>query len=209
MRLDNLIQILRDKGIHSETVLAALGKVPRHLFVHANQLDIAYLDQPLPIGYQQVITQPYLVAKMTEEVMKTNHVKKVLEIGTGSGYQAAVLAQLVEKVYSIERIKPLYEAAKLRLQELKITNVKLSYGDGNYGWPSYAPFDGIVVTAATEEPPVPLLEQLANNGRMVIPLGKRGGQHRLYSIIRHGNQFERSLLDFVLFVPLLPGKIKN
>ncbi|KTD20068.1 protein-L-isoaspartate-O-methyltransferase [Legionella lansingensis] len=202
---DDLIQILRSKGIHSENVLTAIRHTPRHLFINPEDHAVAYEDHPLSIGYDQVITQPYLVARMTEEIMKGKNVKKVLEIGTGSGYQAAVLAQLVDQVYSIERIKALYTTAKLRFKKLKILNVKLAYGDGSNGWPEYAPFNGIIVTAAIDEPPTSLLEQLADGGRMVIPLGDRYLQ-RLYTIVRQGNNYEQHAMDSVSFVPLLPGE---
>jgi len=200
---DNLINLLQHEGIRSKPVLTAMRLVPRHLFVNPAYEEMAYNNHPLPIGYQQTISQPYVVARMTEEIMRGKQVKRVLEIGTGSGYQAAVLSHLVDDVYSIERIKPLFDAAQARFAVLNITNVYLAYGDGSHGWPENAPFDGIIVTAAALEPPEQLLQQLAEGGRMIIPLGR--DYQVLYSITRQGNQYKSNALCAVAFVPLLSG----
>ena len=165
-----LINLLIARGIKSDAVLNAIRATPRHLFVKPEYRIMAYADQPLSIDYRQVITQPYLVALMTEALLSGPKVmNKVLEIGTGSGYQAAVLAKLVNEVYTIERIKPLSTEAKARLENSHLDNVHVRYGDGNKGWPEHAPYDGIIVTAATDKIPPIYLEQLAEGGKLVIP----------------------------------------
>lgn len=203
--VEDLITTLKHKGISSKNVLEAIRKIPRSLFVNPEDTGAAYEDHPLSIGYDQVISQPYLVARMTEELLKGKSMLKVLEIGTGSGYQAAVLSQLVKEIYSIERIKPLYETAKLRLKKLNIKNVRVIYGDGSNGWPEQAPYDGIIVTAAANKAPNALLEQLVDGGKMIIPLGN-SYQQNLYVITKKGDLYEEHKFDPVLFVPLLTGK---
>lgn len=200
-----LIRTLMSKGIQSQTVLDAIAKVPRHLFVPPELTDQAYFDGPLPIGHGQVISQPYVVARMTECLLANTNVRKVLEIGTGSGYQAAVLAELVETVYSIERIKTLYETANKRLENLHFDNVILHYGDGIKGWPEHAPYDGIIVTAGIDVVPLRLLEQLRVGARLVIPIGGAYGQY-IDVITRTEEGFQTESYDAVRFVPLLSGK---
>lgn len=161
---------IKARGIRDERVLKVLSKVPRHLFVPPDYRSQAYGDYPLPIGYNQTISQPYIVALMTE-LLRPDSNKKILEIGTGSGYQAAVLAKLVEQVYTIEIVKELAESSKMLLQNMGYDNVKVKEGDGYGGWPEYAPFDGIIVTAAPPQIPSPLVDQLKVGGIMVVPVG--------------------------------------
>jgi protein-L-isoaspartate(D-aspartate) O-methyltransferase len=198
-----LVEQLRHEGINNKDVLQAIIEVPRHLFVEEALRDRAYDNIPLPIGNGQTISQPYVVAKMTEAVA-SGPLHKVLEIGTGSGYQTAVLAQLADEVYSIERIETLYRATKQLLPELGLRNVHLRYGDGHQGWAQYAPFDGIIVTAAVSVVPETLLQQLADGGRMVIPVGPSDSQ-MLQLITRIGEQFQTVNLDPVRFVPFKDG----
>src|SRR5215211_1531267 len=173
-RLELVENDIQGAGITNEDVLRAMRDVPRHGFLPDEYLDQAYEDHPLPIGYGQTISQPYIVAWMTE-LLELQPGEKVLEIGTGSGYQAAVLAELgYVDVYSIEIVPELAEAASTRLQDLGYTNVRVKQGDGYYGWPEYAPFDAIIVTAAPDHLPAPLAEQLAEGGRIVIPIGPAG-----------------------------------
>ena len=200
---DRLIERLREKGIRNEQVLEVLRRTPRHLFVDEALSSRAYEDTALPIGFNQTISQPYIVARMTE-VLLLNQPQKVLEVGTGSGYQAAVLAQLVPKVYTVERIDALVRVARQRFRELELRNLNLKQSDGSWGWPQQAPFDAILVTAAPAEIPIPLLEQLAEGGRLVIPVGAGSGQ-TLAVVTRHGNEFEREDLEAVTFVPLVGG----
>jgi protein-L-isoaspartate(D-aspartate) O-methyltransferase len=202
---DRLVRRLRDEGISSTVVLEAIREVPRHLFVDEALASRAYEDTALPIGFGQTISQPYIVALMSEAVLAGGAPEKVLEVGTGSGYQAAVLARLVPRVYSVERHASLLQRARQLFRELRIYNIQTHFSDGSWGWPSHAPYDAIVVTAAPLEVPQALLEQLADGGRMVIPVGDRGAQE-LRLIIRQGNRFEESHLAWVSFVPLVPGK---
>jgi protein-L-isoaspartate(D-aspartate) O-methyltransferase len=199
-----LVQILRQEGIHNATVLAAIEKIPREMFVLDEYSDAAYVDTALPIDCQQTISQPYVVARMSEALLVSGAMHKVLEIGTGSGYQAAVLAELADTVYTVERIHTLYEAAKLRLQKLQINNVKLHYGDGYLGWQEFAPYDAIMVTAATRSVPHNLLKQLRDGGRMIIPVGEFFSQ-QLKLITKAAHGFKEQVLDPVRFVPLLHG----
>jgi len=201
---ERLIARLREEGIESEAVLNRIREVPRHLFVDEALSSRAYEDTALPIGHGQTISQPYVVAKMTEAVIAGGRPSKVLEIGTGCGYQTAVLAGLAGTVYTVERIGPLIKRARERLAKLGIHNVRFRHGDGWQGWKANAPYDAIIVTAAPPETPAALLEQLADGGRLVIPVGPRSHQE-LLEIRRVGNQFEESLLGHVIFVPLLPG----
>ena len=202
---DRLVARLREEGIRNEAVLDVIRNTPRHLFVDEALASRAYEDTALPIGYNQTISQPYVVAVMTDLII-SGHPQKVLEIGTGSGYQAAVLAPLVPKVYTVERIKPLAEQARQRFRKLGLRNVRASYSDGTEGLPDFAPYDAIITTAAAEEIPQALLAQLSpDGGRLVIPVGGRDRQ-TLMLVTRHGNTFEKTGLDPVIFVPLLTGQ---
>lgn len=200
---DRLVQRLREKGIRDERVLEVMRQVPRHLFMDEALASRAYEDTALPIGYGQTISQPYIVARMTEELMRVAP-KKVLEVGTGSGYQAAILSRLADEVYTVERIDALEKLARQRFRQLGYHNIYLRHSDGSWGWPGKAPFDAIMVTAAPSEVPQSLLEQLADGGVMVIPVGGRMGQ-RLSVITRKGAVCEQEELEPVVFVPLLSG----
>ncbi|WJW76607.1 protein-L-isoaspartate(D-aspartate) O-methyltransferase [Thiohalobacter sp. IOR34] len=200
---DRLVQRLRAKGIVNEALLEVMGRMPRHLFVDEALASRAYEDTALPIGFGQTISQPYIVARMTEELLR-GEPRRVLEVGTGSGYQAAVLSQLVEKVFTVERIDALARRVRQRFRQMGFRNIQLKHSDGSWGWPSKAPFDAILVTAAPPEIPTGLLEQLADGGRMVIPVGGRNGQ-TLAVITRRGAVCEREDLEAVSFVPLLGG----
>ena len=201
---DRLVERLRREGISDHAVLEALRNTPRHLFVDEALSSRAYEDTALPIGFNQTISQPYIVARMTEEILREPAPRKVLEVGTGSGYQAAILGCLVEKVYTVERIEALVRQARQRLRLLRMNNVHLKHSDGSWGWPQQAPFDAILVTAAPAEVPASLLEQLADGGRLVIPVGDRR-QQTLAVITRCGDRFERHDLEPVTFVPLIGG----
>lgn len=200
---DRLIERLREKGIRNEQVLEVIRRTPRHLFVDEALSSRAYEDTALPIGFNQTISQPYIVARMTE-ILLTNAPRKVLEVGTGSAYQAAVLAQLVPKVYTVERILALLPLARQRLRELNLRNVSLKQSDGTWGWPQQAPFDAILVTAAPAEIPKALLEQLVDGGRLVIPVGA-GSDQTLAVITRRGDRYGRENIESVSFVPLVGG----
>lgn len=199
---DRLVQRLRDQGIRSGPVLEQIRNVPRHLFVDEALASRAYEDTALPIGLSQTISQPYVVARMTEALLDGLEGQTVLEIGTGCGYQTAVLAPLVKKIYTVERIPELLRKTKQRLRDLDIYNVQFRPGDGWLGWPKYGPYDGIIVTAAAPELPAKLLEQLGPGGRMVIPVGPPGRQE-LTRVIRNNDHFEQELLGLVSFVPLV------
>ena len=188
------------RGIHEERVLAAMAKVPREEFVPPDERALSYSDGPLPIGYDQTISQPYIVALMTEQLRPQPH-GRVLEIGTGSGYQTAVLAELVAEVYSIEIVAPLARTAEATLQRLGYKNVYVKVGDGYNGWPEHAPFDAIVVTCAPEHVPQPLTDQLKEGGRMIIPVGARLAQELYLFEKRNGQLRERAILP-VRFVPM-------
>lgn len=204
---ERLAQRLRDQGISSENVLNTLVDTPRHIFIDEALSHRAYEDTALPIGYNQTISQPYIVARMTELLLEAGPLDTVLEVGTGSGYQTAILAQLVDQVFSVERIRPLQEKARKRLQRLKLHNVMLRHTDGGMGWPDKAPFDGILVTAAPREVPRELLEQLSIGGRLVIPVGDE--QQTLKRITRTSEaEFETEVLESVRFVPLLGGTVR-
>lgn len=180
---------------------------PRHLFVDEAMSHHAYEDIPLPIGFGQTISQPYIVAKMTEALMGGNsRLDKVLEIGTGSGYQAAVLSSLVSKVYTIERIKDLYELSKRRFRQLRLNNIYSKYDDGTIGWPEHAPYNGIIVTCAAKDIPRALLDQLAVGGRLVIPVETENLSQQLRIVARENNEYNTTYLDLVRFVPLVPGR---
>ena len=202
---DRLVARLRDEGIQNEAVLAVMRTTPRHIFVDEALASRAYEDTALPIGHGQTISQPYIVARMTEVLLGSGGCKKVLEIGTGSGYQTAVLAQLVEQVCSVERIPELQARARKALTEMGLRNLLFRISDGSWGWRTLAPYDGIIVTAAPEQVPRALLEQLADGGRLVIPSGRADDQ-RLRLITRNGDMFNETLLDRVSFVPLVKGE---
>jgi protein-L-isoaspartate(D-aspartate) O-methyltransferase len=197
-----LVQRLHAVGIRHEAVLEAILKTPRHLFVDEALASRAYDNIALPIGFGQTISQPYMVAFMTEALLDGRSLCRVLELGTGSAYQTAVLATLVDEVYSIERIRWLLERARERLRMLGISNVHLKHGDGIQGWPDHGPFDGIMVTAASKEIPKTLLEQLAVGGRLVIPVGPPNAQQLVY-VERRKRGFDKRVLRSVVFVPLL------
>jgi protein-L-isoaspartate(D-aspartate) O-methyltransferase len=202
---DRLVQRLRDNGIRNEDVLEQIRNVPRHLFVDEALASRAYEDTALPIGLGQTISQPWVVARMTEALLDGFEGETVLEIGTGCGYQTAVLAPLVKQVYTVERIKELMRKTQERLFHLDIYNVKFRPGDGWEGWPKYAPYDGIIVTAAADELPEKLLQQLAPGGRMIIPVGPSGCQD-LLQVTRMNDHFEEVNLGAVSFVPLVHGQ---
>jgi protein-L-isoaspartate(D-aspartate) O-methyltransferase len=201
---DRLIQRLQDQGITNLSVLDRIRNVPRHIFVDEALSSRAYEDTALPIGFSQTISQPYIVARMTEALLESRKIGKVLEIGTGCGYQTAVLAPLVKKIYSIERIAPLSKRAQKTLKELGIGNVKLKHGDGTVGWKSQKPFDGILVAAAPLAVPEALFAQLANKGRLIVPVGPEG-QQQLLRFTRNGDHIDREVLGAVAFVPMLGG----
>lgn len=200
---NRLVQRLRDAGINNEEVLNVIASTPRHLFIDEALAHRAYEDTALPIGHGQTISQPYTVAKMTDLLLKGGSVKKVLEIGTGSGYQTAVLSPLVDQLFSVERIAPLHERAKQRLSDLEYDNCQLSLSDGTWGWSDHAPYDGILAAAAPESVPDSLLAQLADGGRMVLPVG--GEQQQLLVITRLGSNYRRQVIETVKFVPFLSG----
>ncbi|MGD8909882.1 MAG: protein-L-isoaspartate(D-aspartate) O-methyltransferase [Chromatiales bacterium] len=203
---ERLIQRLREKGIRDIAVLEAMRNTPRHIFVDEALASRAYEDTALPIGHGQTISQPYTVARMTEALMQDAAPETVLEIGTGSGFQCAILAQLVRRVYSVERIEALQAQARQRLQELGLRNVRLKHSDGGIGWPEYSPYDGIIVTAAPTGLPQSLLEQLAVGGRLILPLQKDQGQVML-RITRTLEGYQQEQLEAANFVPLQGGTI--
>ena len=203
---DRLVSRLREEGISNEAVLDVIRNTPRHLFVDEALASRAYEDTALPIGYNQTISQPYVVAAMTDLVV-SGKPSKVLEIGTGSGYQAAILAPLVDKVYTVERIEPLAIQARQRFRKLGLRNIRASYSDGTAGLTDFAPYDAIITTAATEKIPEALLEQLSpKGGRLVIPVGGRDRQ-TLTLVTRNEDSYEQERLDPVIFVPLLTGQV--
>ncbi len=199
---------LRRRGIMDAAVLRAIDEIPREKFVEPDHADIAYADRAMPIACGQTISQPYIVAYMTEQLEVEPH-HQVLEIGTGSGYQAAVLARLVEKVITVERYRTLGEAARGRLRALGIGNVEVLVGDGMAGVPDRAPFDRIIVTAAAEEVPPALVDELKVGGIMVLPLGPQAGSQMLVKLTRTAEGVERRNLIAVRFVPLLPGQARE
>lgn len=201
---ERLLTRLEDSGIANPEVLAAVTEIPRHLFIDEALGTRAYEDSALPIGHGQTISQPYIVARMTELLLENGPCSTVLEIGTGSGFQTAVLAMLVRRVYTIERLAALWGLAEPRLRALKLRNVRYRHGDGRLGWPEMAPFDGILITAASEGVPRGLAEQLAMGGRMILPLAV-GSEQRLVRLIRTRAGFRHEDLEPVMFVPLLGG----
>jgi protein-L-isoaspartate(D-aspartate) O-methyltransferase len=203
-----LLMSLRNQGVRDIRVLEAIEKVPRELFVEPNFADQSYADQALPIACGQTISQPFIVGLMTDR-LKVEERHKVLEVGTGSGYQAAILSALCRRLYTIERYRTLAKSAEARFKELKIGNITQIVGDGMKGWPKQAPFDRIIVTAAAKEIPAPLLSQLTPDGIMVIPLEQRPGKQDLYRITRTGEGYDSEHLSAVRFVPLVPGVAKE
>lgn len=201
---DRLVERLREQGISDPRVLERIRHVPRHLFVDEALASRAYEDTALPIGLGQTISQPWVVARMTEAIVAEPTPEKVLEVGSGCGYQAAVLAGIVPQVYGIERLAPLLRRARPLLRSLELYNAQLRHGDGWQGWSRHAPFGGILVAAAPQEVPEALLQQLAEGGRLVIPVGPRGRQE-LLEVTRRGGHFERRSLGVVSFVPLVGG----
>jgi len=203
---DRMLNRLREQGIKDEVVLSAIGSIPRHIFVDEALSIRAYEDVSLPIGFGQTISQPYIVARMSELLRNGQSIEKALEIGTGCGYQTAVLSKLAKEVYSVERIRPLVLKARDHLRQLKCINVKLDHADGNMGLAQLAPFDAIIVTAAASHIPQELLTQLAIGGRLVIPVGT--DEQILYLVERHTQKdYRHTKLEAVKFVPLLGGTL--
>ena len=199
-----MVERLRRQGIRDEVVLNALGEIPRHLFVDEALASRAYEDIALPLGFGQTISSPYTVARMTELARAGGALSRVLEVGTGCGYQAAVLARVAKEVYSIERVAPLLAKARKHFRELRLSNVRLRHADGHAGMPEAAPFEAIVISAAATHVPRDLLEQLEVGGRMILPM-TRGGEQRLWMIERSAHGYIEKKMDSVKFVPLLPG----
>ena len=204
---DRLIERLKQQGITSIATLEAIRNTPRHLFIEEAMAHKAYEDTALPIGFDQTISQPYTVARMTELLLEAGPLKTVLEVGTGSGYQTAVLAQLVNRIFSVERIGALHRRAALLLDQLKLHNVSLRPTDGNGGWPTSMKFDAIIVTAASTTLPKSLTNQLAKNGRLVIPVEQEGEQ-ALCLVQRTESGFTQELIEPAHFVPMLRGVIE-
>ncbi len=202
---DRLVRRLQDSGIKSVEVLEQIRNVPRHLFVDEALASRAYEDTALPIGLGQTISQPYVVARMTEALLEGCEGGRVLEIGTGCGYQTAVLAPLVKDIHTVERIPELLKKTKQRLRQLDIYNVHFRHGDGWEGWPKYSPYDGIIVAAAATELPEKLLQQLEPGGHLVIPIGPSGRQE-LVRVTKRNGRYEQQSLGLVSFVPLVHGK---
>ena len=204
---ERLIDRLKAEGINNLSVLNAIRETPRHLFVDEALSSRAYEDTALPIGYGQTISQPYIVARMTQELIEhAQPVKYVLEVGTGSGYQTAILARLVTRVYTVERIAGLQKQTQQLFRQLQIRNVKTKYADGGMGMPEYAPFDGIIVTAAPEGIPLSLVNQLKPGGILVMPVGDKEEQI-LIRVIKTEDSYEKEFIERVSFVPLLGGTI--
>ncbi len=201
---ERLIRRLRGDRIKSEKVLNSMMQVPRHEFVDEALSSRAYEDTALPIGSGQTISQPWIVARMTEALLEGGLPEKVLEVGTGSGYQAAVLSHLVKQVYTVERIKELLRLARRRFHTMSLHNIHSRYADGHLGWPTQAPFDGIIITAASQVIPEKLLEQLSVGAKLVMPL-EQNNEQRLLSITRTDEGFEETDLGAVVFVPMLSG----
>jgi protein-L-isoaspartate(D-aspartate) O-methyltransferase len=208
-RLRMVETTIEQRGVTDVQVLEAMRRVPRHVFVPSDVRNLAYGDHPLPIGYGQTISQPYIVAWMTE-LLELKPGEKVLEIGTGSGYQAAVLAELEGvEVYSIEIVPELAEIAANRLEDLGYGEVEVMQGDGYYGWPEYAPFEAIIVTAAPDHLPAPLVGQLTEGGRLVIPIGPPGGYQMLWKFVKTGEDVTAYSLGGVAFVPFTGGGVES
>jgi len=205
---ERLLGRLIDQGISSMEVLDVVRSTPRHIFLDEALSHRAYEDVALPIGHNQTISQPYVVAKMTEALLKSGPIDSVLEIGTGCGYQTAVMAQLAKTVSTVERIKPLLDRAKNNLKLLKLRNINYRHGDGSAGWINNGPYDAIITTAAPQQVPRELFEQLKDGGRLVIPVGG-DDQQELQLITRHGKDFTAEVLESVRFVPLLIGQLHH
>ena len=202
---DRLVQRLQESGIRSSEVLEQIRNVPRHLFVDEALASRAYEDTALPIGLGQTISQPYVVARMTEALLDGLDGGRILEIGTGCGYQTAVLAPLVKEIYTVERIPELLRKTKQRLRQLDIYNVHFRLADGWEGWPKYAPYNGIIVAAAADELPEKLLDQLETGGHLVMPVGPAGRQE-LVKVTKYHDRYEQQSIGLVSFVPLVHGK---
>jgi protein-L-isoaspartate(D-aspartate) O-methyltransferase len=202
---DRLVDALRNEGIHDAEVLETIRNVPRHLLIDEALASRAYENTALPIGFGQTISQPYIVARMTQALRAGRRLQKVLEVGTGSGYQTAVLSRLADKVYTIERLEPLHKNARRLLVGMGIRNVQFKLGDGGLGWPEHAPFDGIIVTAAAAQVPPALLDQLATDARLIIPVDAQDGQD-LLQIQRTASGYTRERLEAVSFVPLVEDR---
>ncbi|HEX5340826.1 MAG TPA: protein-L-isoaspartate(D-aspartate) O-methyltransferase [Gammaproteobacteria bacterium] len=203
---ERLVARLKEQGVRNAAVLNLIRSTPRHLFVDEALASRAYEDTALPIGQGQTISQPYIVARMTEALLVAGVPDVVLEVGTGCGYQTTILAALVRQVYTVERILPLQQRARRTLNSLGVRNVRYRHADGGWGWPNHAPYNGILVTAAPDQVPAALLEQLAPGGRMVIPVGAQGSVQELLLVTRRDEtRFEREILEKVSFVPLLGG----
>jgi protein-L-isoaspartate(D-aspartate) O-methyltransferase len=205
---DRLVDRLREKGIKNERVLEVIRTTPRHIFVDEAMAHRAYEDNALPIGHGQTISQPYTVARMTEVLLEAGVPDVVLEVGTGSGYQSAILSRLVPKVYTVERISALLQKARDAHRKLGLLNVYSKHSDGSWGWEPNAPYPAIMVTAAPESVPPSLLAQLAVGGRMVIPVGTIGGVQQLTLITRNADGIEETMLELARFVPLLDGAVR-
>ena len=203
---ERLIQRLMDQGISQFEVLEAIRSVPRHLFVDEALAHRSYEDTALPIGYGQTLSQPYMVARMSQLALARGRPKKVLELGSGSGYQTAILASLVDELCAIERIKPLVDRAKKQLRALRIRNVRMRHGDGLEGWPTEAPFDLILGAAAPETLPAALLEQLAPDGRLILPVG--GRRQQLMMVTSTTDGYIEEIIEEVNFVPMLQGVVR-
>ena len=201
---DRLAKALIEMGIQSEPILDVIRKIPRHFFIDEALASRAYENTALPIGFNQTISQPYIVAKMTEVLVKNKELENVLEIGTGCGYQTVVMAQFAKYVYTVERIDGLLIRARERFQKLNCNNIRTKHSDGNIGWPAHGPYDGIIVAAAPAGVPKALVEQLAMDGRLVIPVGKPGKQ-KLLLITRTEYDYTEQYIDSVSFVPMLAG----
>lgn len=204
---DRMVTRLREQGIENDAVLSTMANVPRHLFVDEAMATRAYEDASLPIGEGQTISQPIIVARMTEILLSAPQMQHVLEVGTGSGYQAAVLSRLVDTVYSVERIRNLLLKSRERFRSLGYTNIMTRHSDGSWGWPGQGPYDGIIVTAAPTAIPEPLLEQLTIGGLLVCPVGKQSGGQTLTVVRRLEDGYHTEHLDAVKFVPFLSGKL--
>lgn len=205
---ERLLGRLMDQGITSMEVLDVMRSTPRHIFLDEALSHRAYEDVALPIGHNQTISQPYVVARMTEAIVKSGSVSRVLEIGTGCGYQTAIIGRLADRVFTVERIKPLLERARKNLRTLGLRNIEFKHDDGSLGWEQRGPFDAIITTAAPQRVPEELLQQLNDGGRLVIPVGGDESQE-LRLIQRHGDEFEERVLEMVRFVPLLFGQVQH
>lgn len=203
---ERMVARLKEQGVRNDAVLNVMLETPRHLFVEGALASRAYEDTALPIGFNQTISQPYIVARMTELLLEYGPLDKVLEVGTGSGYQTAILAQLVKRVHSVERIYPLQQRARRCLQDLNLRNVRLKHTDGGWGWDEYAPYDAILAAAAPNEIPESLLTQMARRSVMIIPVGT-GRTQMLMRVIRSEISYEVEEIEPVSFVPFLPGII--